>query len=222
MSENTICGNLGTKGHGKSYHAMMRIKQFPRYVVFDTIHQYDPKKEMLPLAVTMKAAGGYMLRMRDALNFAMIIQPSFNEVTRSTQLEWLIRIAFHVGNCAILVDEIDQFCNSHTFMKLLPKEDADGNPTKCYLKHLVDCGRHAEVSLVWTARRFANVHPDLRAQTDEYAIFRMDEPIEIDTVRRTIPGAADLVTTLPKRHAVIWKRGSDVLEHWPKVDSDEK
>jgi hypothetical protein len=85
-------------------------------------------------------------------------------------LDPLIKAAQKIGRLTIFIDESHQICNAWT-------------STPEFIR-LIRLGRHWKINIVWISQRFATVHRELTANTDEFIFFRIWEPLDLDAISK--------------------------------------
>jgi hypothetical protein len=109
------------------------------------------------------------------------------------KLEAVMQMCFDVGDCTLVIDEVDMFCNPY------------GIPPT--FKRLLSRGRHDRLNLIWTARRPQEVHKLLLSQTDEFFLFQMHHPDDVDYFRKFMSFDRDQVLTLQVGQSIHWAAG---------------
>jgi hypothetical protein len=109
------------------------------------------------------------------------------------KIEAILGMCLDVGNCTLVIDEVDMFCSPRgmppTFKKLLAR------------------GRHDSLNLLWTTRRPQEVSKMLLSQSDEFYLFQMHHPADIDYFRNFMPVDRDAVMRLQVGQCLHWKAG---------------
>jgi DNA helicase HerA-like ATPase len=59
---------------------------------------------------------------------------------------------------------------------------------------LYRCGRHANLDIIATAQRFKDVHPLVRSQSNEFHIFNITEPLDIDYLTKYV--SSNIIETI--------------------------
>lgn len=103
-----------------------------------------------------------------------------------------IRYAQGIGNCVLVVDEIDLYADVHA-------------PDDNVVKQIVRYGRHRAVSLIGVSQRPANVMRDMTAQCDYIVMFQSTEQRDVLYLADRIGSDnADRVRTLPQFHYMVY------------------
>lgn len=108
-------------------------------------------------------------------------------------IEAIMQMCLDVGNCTLAIDEVDMFCNPYgippTFKRLLAR------------------GRHDSLNLIWTARRPQEVNKLLLSQSDEFFLFQMHHPADVDYFRQFMAFERDQVLGLQVGQSIHWTAG---------------
>jgi hypothetical protein len=111
---------------------------------------------------------------------SVIVKPEADETA-----ETAISFAWHLGQCTLIVDEIDNYCT----------------PWDCYgdLLNIIKYGRHKEINLIGIAQRPANVNRSLTSQADLRIIFRVTEPADRKYLSKFCEADDQEIAALPDR-----------------------
>lgn len=109
------------------------------------------------------------------------------------RVEAIMQMCFDVGHCTLAIDEVDMFCNPYvippTFRRLLAR------------------GRHDNLNLLWTARRPQEVSKLLLSQSDEFYLFQMHHPADVDYFRQFMAFDREQVLGLKRGQSLHWTAG---------------
>lgn len=180
--QNRIICIFGRKGSGKTTLARAMIKREPRYIIADSLNEYDA-----PMTAT------------DERELADHVR---------AKLQGKLRLCVKVGNDAMF----DAACDAAKIAGsekpvLLVVEEADLRCSPAYvtasLDRLIRYGRHWGVSILAVARRPAEITRHLTAQADTVIAFRSVEPRDLDFFRKRC--GEDFARRLPnlKRYRYI-------------------
>lgn len=117
--------------------------------------------------------------------FEGIIQHSaFNVAVRLPDyyFPYICQFVKQTGKCTFLIDEIDMVSSPTT----IPKE----------LDYLLRYGRHHEIDIIGTARRPAEVHRNLTANSDDIYVYQTHEPRDLTYLQKFID--VEKVSGLPQ------------------------
>lgn len=167
---------LGKAGSGKTYLTRETIlPAVPRPVFI-----CDPMAEFSTLGLQFDSARdlwGYVTegRRNDSQVYTL-------RVTRDGDAEALFRMLTVAKEpCTLIVDEVSNYCSPHKIEESL--------------KRLIAYGRHWGVNIISTARRPAEVHKDVLAQSDAVVTFKQTERRDLKAlsyIAEEAEGASDL------------------------------
>lgn len=121
------------------------------------------------------------------------------------RVEAIVQMCLDVGGCTLAVDEVDMFCNPY------------GIPPT--FKHLLARGRHDNINLIWSARRPQEVSKLLLSQSDEFFVFQMHHPADVDYFRQFMAFEREQVIHLNVGQCLHWTVGAASAYAVPKPDS---
>jgi len=157
-NQNRIVGMLGAKGTGKSYQAEILFRKAPRAIVNDTNWEYKIGYVVSSRAELIK----YLKRNR---RFRVCFRP-----LEESDFELLCEVVQAKGNLLLVVEEASTYSGS---LHVDPE-----------FRKIISRNRHYGVDLVYTAQRIQDVSKKLTAQTDEFYLFRMVEPRDLDEIEK--------------------------------------
>jgi len=94
-----------------------------------------------------------------------------------TMFEGLCWLAIKRGDVILAVDEVQFFV----------KKTPGGIPK--YFQECCLAGRHNDVSVYCTSQRPALTHNDFLSQVQQWYVFRMQSPGDVDAIKRIVPNA---------------------------------
>jgi len=156
---NHIIGVMGKKGSGKTVFVQESLKNMKRYIVVDTLHEYNGAIFYNWIDIVC-----FIDEVRD-IDFNIIYRP-LNDEDREEFFE-LINV---INNYTLVVEEIDFYCDSHN---MHPELD-----------HLTRYGRHYNRSLIWITRNPFEVNRFLTRQSDVLVTFKQTEPRDLDYFKK--------------------------------------
>jgi hypothetical protein len=188
---------LGRKGSGKTTQLCRLLSQHKygdRAVLIDPPGNIDfgiTVEDLHSMEVLMERQSNKKFRIRysaiEAIDFGA--DHDFNFL----KLEAIMQLCFDVGDCTLVIDEVDMFCNPY------------GIPPT--FKRLLSRGRHDSINLIWTARRPQEVNKLLLSQSDEFFLFQMHHPADVDYFRAFMSFDRDQVLTLQVGQSLHWTAG---------------
>ena len=187
-----IAGILGQKGCGKSTLLREFVRQNERVILLDPLGEHSVCG-VVPASLPGLLA--YWARTWRG-KFRIVVQPHEldPDLTPGEALRrygQLIRASAY--NCLIAVDEVGHLGDAwHT------------DPAVEWLAHY---GRHHGVSLVWVARRPAEVPTVLRSQADALYVFRVADHHDLNQIRERCGDQADEFVDLPDYTCAVWRPG---------------
>lgn len=190
MDERKIHLIFGKRGSGKSYLARHLIKNEPRLIVYDTLHEAQ-------VGVVCKTeAEFYELWKRSyRRGFKLVYQPT------DPQAEFgkIADLIWKLGNLCFYVEEIDSFGSAH---KIQPE-----------FMNIIQRGRHKNIKLVGVTQRPFGIHRLLTSQAKEIYIFNTNEPRDRDYLRALLGSEIDgKLDQLKGFEYVKWQDGNSALE----------
>lgn len=188
---NTVIFVAGRKGSGKTYRIRRMIDELPKS---RPILIWDPMSEYAGKATSDPVPGAQVFwDIREMLQEAVkggLAKRVVLQCPRS-HFETFCTWAYRAGNLTVIVDEVNLFCS----------------PSKCPvpLLELLRIGRHAQVDLIFAARRPAEVARDLTAQADRIIAYRTIEPLDLKWFGQVCGKTfADSLPHLPEFQAAIF------------------
>lgn len=193
--QNRIVGVAGRKGSGKSTIARLILEQCRRLFLFDTMgeHSWVPDRhENLDQALV------YVMESPHYSEFSASLIPQGDNF----ELEFieLCDVIYETGKeCKVpmlfAVEEVPMLTRPNYTPKKFHK--------------IIRLGRHAEISLLYTAQRIGECSRALTSATDVFVLFTHTEPRDLDAIaERTNSDLARKVQTLGDHGFLVW----DVIE----------
>ena len=174
---NEIIFVSGQRGSGKSFWVKNYLQGLTRYVLFDTLGEYQGPRYMeieAFLGACQKAGDGY---------FTAIYDPYSNE-----SFPMFCRIALATPQIYVIIEEIDLFSTPWN--------------TPVELQKLIKYGRHYGVNIVGVSRRPSETSRLFTSQATRFIVFLQREPRDIAYFRSIIGSWADQIPTL-EPHAYL-------------------
>ena len=183
--QNVIIGIAGRRGSGKSTIARRILERCERLVVWDPMAEHRWIPNALEDQETLERFLGWASTQD---TFAGRYIPDANLPEEFSELAWMV---YDQENLVLGVEEVPMLCSPSS----LPYD----------FDRLVRLGRHADVSLVWTAQRMVEVARRLTAATDVFILFAHTEPRDLNGIAdRCGSEVARRVAELPRHGYLIW------------------
>ena len=192
MTEKKIKLIFGKRGSGKSYLARKLIEQEERLLIYDTMSEYD-----------------------DGVIFGTENYPQFLEFWRKVyihpfriiyrplrpeeEIEQIGRLVYALGNMCLLVEEVDCYASTFNIAESLA--------------HIIQRGRHKNISLIGITQRPYGIHRLLTSQAKEIYVFSTNEPRDREYLRLLLGQDVDAKLDALKQYEYVkWQDGKDQLE----------
>ena len=159
--ENEIIIVLGKKGHGKSSLIKKRIKDLPRYVVFDPKMEYSK-------GTIFEDFGSFLMFMER--NY----KGRYHAVCRFGNDEEYIRavdLINETGNTTAIIEEL------YFFLNVRSKPDS--------FDRLFRYGRHERINIIAINQRASEIPRHFTSQADKIISFKQTEPADLKYLRDT-------------------------------------
>ncbi len=157
---NYIVGVMGKKGSGKSFAVKYVLKRIPRYIILDSLHEY----ERGIIFHNANEVREYIKRY-SSIDFKIIYRPTNDE-----DVFQFLNIISHVNNYTFIAEEIDLYCNSYAI---------DPN-----ILYNIKYGRHFNRNLIWITRAPFEINRFLTRNSDVIITFRQTEPRDLDYLKK--------------------------------------
>ena len=159
--KNEIVLIVGKKGYGKTTLARAIAQRQSRVMVF------DPMADFGAGIVGSGTDIAQWMRAKSRRQYTAICRPTSDD---DAEMFWATVGDRSVRDCTVIIDEIDRVCTPSW--------------THPVVHDLIHYGRHRSISIVGTCRRPSNTSRDLSANADSIVAFRVDEPRDVDYLRR--------------------------------------
>jgi len=192
MSEKKITLIFGKRGTGKSYLANKLIRDERRLLIYDTLSEY---KEGVVFDAEQADQFKEFWRHVYRGNFRLIYRP----LKPDAEIDDIAELVFALGDMTFLVEEVDCFCTSWQI------SDA--------FAHIVQRGRHKNISLIGVTQRPFGIHRLLTSQAKEIYVFGTNEPRDRDYLKLLLGEAIEpKLDQLKQYEYVRWQEGNPELE----------
>ena len=178
---------LGRRGCGKTTLIRGYVASKPRLLIFDTLAEYGSSGRTFSTIEPMIS----FVESRQYLQFRAVYQPIDSRDLEEAFSDFM-RLCWIVGDCTIVIDEIDQVSSAVSVSPELARN----------LRY----GRHRKLFVIAASRRAAEVPRLITSQADELISFNQTEPRDVkyieDYAGKTF---AAKTTMLPRYHALIYR-----------------
>ena len=182
--ETEIITVLGQRGSGKSSWVKKRLPTIPRFILWDTLGEYQGFETFDNLEDLVRYLD------KNESGFFQVVYNTLEE----TDFEKVCRLAGAVGTCTLIIEEVDTYAT----------------PANCpfELRKLLKVGRHYGTSMIFVSRRPAEINRLITSQSQSFVCFKMFEPRDIVYLRSIIGNEALTLSELPVLQYVDWRHGS--------------
>jgi hypothetical protein len=192
MSEKIIELIFGKRGSGKSYLARHRLKEFSRYLVYDTLGEYEEGV----VFDNIPALAAFWKKVY-AGNFRIIYQP----LDPNAEFEQVCNLVWTCGNMAFMIEEIDCFCSNLT------------SSLDVAFKSIIQRGRHKDITLIGVTQRPFSIARLITSQAKKMCIFNTTEPRDIDYFKSVLgEQVTNKFEQLKQYEFVLWQDGVEELQ----------
>jgi hypothetical protein len=153
---NYIVGVLGKKGSGKTFLTMQMLKNIPKYIVLDVLHEYNAGM----IFTNFEELHTYLCNNQNMRKYRIIFRPE-----RQDETDIFLEMTTYINDFTLVMEEADFHCNPHKINE--------------YLEHNLKYGRHYNRNLIWVSRRPFEVNRMLTAQSDLIIVFGTTEPRDL-------------------------------------------
>jgi DNA helicase HerA-like ATPase len=192
MAEKKITLILGKRGTGKSYLANKLIQSERRLLIYDTLSEYETGVIFdTEHAEQFKEYWRHVYRR----NFRLIYRP----LNPEAEIDEIAELVFALGDMTLLVEEVDCYCTSYQI------SDA--------FAHIVQRGRHKNISLIGVTQRPFGIHRLLTSQAKEIYVFGTNEPRDRDYLKLLLGEQIEAKLDQLKQYEYVrWQEGKQELE----------
>ncbi|MBW8003340.1 MAG: hypothetical protein FVQ80_15225 [Planctomycetes bacterium] len=190
MTEKKIILIFGKRGSGKSYLAQKLVEREERLVIFDTLSEYQN-------GVVFESYEGFTEFWRKIYQhpYRLIYRP----LNPDQEIDLIADLVYTLGNCCFLVEEIDCYCTAYQISESFA--------------HVVQRGRHQNISLIGITQRPYGIHRLLTSQAKEIYVFNTNEPRDREYLRTLLGQEIEEKLNQLKQYEYIkWTDGKEGLE----------
>lgn len=164
----------GQRGSGKSYWVKDYIKGLTRYLLYDTIGEYESGphfediEDLIDYCGPYENGGGFLEAVYDPIG--------------NDDFGLFCDVALALGNVYVIIEEMDEFTTPYY--------------TPIELQQMIKRGRHRGVNVLGVSRRPAEISRLFTSQATRFVVFRMFEPRDIAYYKSIIGPVADCLSQL--------------------------
>lgn len=174
---------FGKTGSGKTTLAKSLMKAFTRVVIFDPLAEY-------PGLVVSSFEDFCELHLEEREEFHVVCRfASADDFDTEAMYDYTARALWHIGNLLLLCEETELFLNSSN--------------RSSYINHLINFGRHKEISIIGVGRRPSDIAIKLRAQCTSVVSFTQNEPRDLQYLQAWGFDSEELVTLPEHTYSVL-------------------
>lgn len=189
---------LGRRGSGKSYLARRISEAYPRRVTFDLLDEHVDGDAVYTFDEFCEKIKG----LENASSFNVVFKFSPESIDLSNEFDHALRILWHRGNVCITVEEIQEFCGTHSMSH--------------WLRQQLLTGRHRNNALIFTTQRPGECHKTIVSQASHVFAGSLHEKNDIDYVRSVLGERAYELQNLPPRDFLWFRPGQNIQ----KIDNN--
>lgn len=186
---NNVIFVSGQRGSGKSYWVKSHLRNLPRFIIYDSLSEYDigERTDNFNDFIKLLKDKGLMRIAYDPLDV--------------TDFDLVCKAVYRLENLCFVVEEVDQFATPSR----IPPD----------LARILKYGRHKEIDFIGVSRRPAETSRLLTSQANRFIIFRQHEPRDISYFKSFIGPQADSLKTLKAHYHldVSWGTGEPSIKN---------
>ncbi len=181
---------IGQSGCGKSYLA--RKLQYPRCVIFDTLHEYDDET-LIAQNFEHFTQLVLSLQRENKSEFRLVYQFDPESGVNEAEFNQALRVLYYRGDCQIVIEEVQNFSTTHALPHWL---------RQCFLT-----GRHRNISLQMTTQRPGELNKTLLSQCRHAFFGQLFEKNDIEYCRAVLGQRAYELASLKPREFLYFSPG---------------
>ena len=194
-----ITAIFGQRGSGKSQLGRAISKLYPRRVIIDVLKEWKPSEADL-ITDNFFEACDFLLRTLGNKSWTLVFQFDLDTHSKDRMKVFnaLIRTVYKRGektgeNVCLLIEEVHFYCTSGS--------------TEEWLANSATTGRHANMPMIVSSQRPAQVAKLLVSQAANIFCGSLHEKRDIEYLRQTIGDDADKIPSLEQYHFLFHKIG---------------
>jgi len=186
-----ITAIFGQRGSGKSDLGKEIARLYPRLIVIDILREWKKSDDIDLITENFDDAADFLEEKIGQKNFRMVFQFDIDNASDAQKQTFnaLLRLIYKRGtltgeNVCLLIEEVQFFCGPAHIEEWL---------FKCNT-----VGRHANLAMIMSSQRPAQVHKSIVSQAKNLFIGQLFEHRDIEYLRQTIGDVAENISSLPK------------------------
>jgi hypothetical protein len=200
MEATDITSIFGQRGSGKSELGKAVSRLWRRRVVIDILREWKKSDGVDLITDSFDRAAAFLHEKIGSKEFTLVVQfdiDSGNETQKQT-FNALLRLLYKRGeitgeNICLVIEEVHFFCGSNWIEEWLFK--------------LNTIGRHANLAMIMSSQRPAQVHKSCISQAQNVLIGQLFEFRDIDYLRQTVGDIAEEIPKLQKYKFIFHRLG---------------
>ncbi len=194
---------IGRRGHGKSYLGKTIQKAFPRRIVFDTVHEYNSGT----IVHSFDEFTSAIRQNEHSPNYEIIFQMDVDIENKVMYFNEALRILYFLGNCLIVIEELQEYCTPHA----LPH----------YLRECILLGRHRNIGLIFTSQRPGQINKTILSQCNHVFVGSIHETNDLKYIAGFIHEENEVLSGLKPRTFLYYRPGMPISLIGPVKNSLE-
>lgn len=152
---------MGRSGCGKSFLAKRIQEKYPRKIIFDTLFEYETKNVDSVDNFNSFCEKLKKINKEKPKQFTLIYRLDLDSDDNTIELDEALKLIYHLGDCLVVIEEVQIFASSHN----IPK----------WLKNIVLTGRHQNIGVLFTSQRMGEINKTILSQCGHLFIGNMVE-----------------------------------------------
>ncbi len=195
-TQNIVCGFTGRKGCGKSTLLARILQQSDHIVIWDPLAEHEFCPNPIYDLDQLEEFFEWSRKMTRGEPFASRFIPQHD---MEEQFDGFCFQVYQRGHLTVAIEEVPLLASAGA----MPDE----------FGRLVRLARHRHVNIFYTGQRFSELPRTLTALSDQFALFAVSEPRDLDGIaERTSPEVADEVARLDLYEGIWWDVGTRKAE----------